>query len=101
MQMIAFVRTAGIAPGKTASAIAFAHEIAAYMKSNYGVELEVMLPVGGNPARIAWSARYENLAALETVNAKSLTDKRYWEIVGKNIDLFMPGSLNDAIWRSV
>lgn len=99
--MIAFVRTASIAPGKTAGAIAFAHEIAAYMKSSYGVDLEVLLPVGGNPSRIAWSTRYENLAALDAVNTKTLADKKYWEIVGKNSDLFLAGSINDAMWRSV
>jgi hypothetical protein len=42
--MIAFVRTASVAPGKTGAAIGFAHEIAGYMKSSYDVELEVLRP---------------------------------------------------------
>ena len=98
--MIAFNRTANIAPGKTASAIGFAHEIAAYMKSAYEVDLEVLLPIGGNPQRIAWSTRYKNLAALETVNEKILADKQYWTMVGKSSDNFLPGSVRDSIWRT-
>jgi hypothetical protein len=99
--MIAFSRTAGIAPGKTASAIGFAHEIAAYMKSSYGVDLEVLLPIGGNPQRIAWSTRYKDLAAMEAVSAKLLADKKYLAITGKGSDNFMPGSMRDSIWRIV
>ncbi len=97
--MIAFNRTAAIAAGKTASAIGFAHEIAAYMKDAYSLQLEILLPVGGNPQRIAWSTRYKDLAALDTVSTKLLADKKYWEIVGKGTDNFIAGSMRDSIWR--
>lgn len=99
--MISFVRVAGVAPGKTAAAIGFAHEIAAYMKSAYGVELEVLRPIGGNPQRIAWSARYKDLAALEAVNAQTLADKQYWAMVGKSSENFVAGSMHDSIWQTV
>lgn len=99
--MITFVRTAAVAPGKTASAIAFAKEISAYMKDSYSLDLEVLMPIGGNPQRIAWAARYEDLAAFDAVGLKILGDKKYWEIVNKNTDNFLPGSVNDAIWRTV
>lgn len=99
--MITFVRTACVAPGKTGTALAFAHEISAYMKDGYGVDLEVLMPVGGNPQRIAWSARYKDLAALDAVNGKILADKKYWEIVGKNSDNFLPGLVRDEMWRTV
>lgn len=99
--MIAFVRTANIAPGKTAAAIGFAHEIAGHMKQTYGVELELLRPVGGNPQRIAWSARYADLAAMGEVNNKIMADKRYWEMVGKASDCFLAGSINDAIWQTL
>jgi hypothetical protein len=90
-----------VAPGKTGTAIAFAHEIAAYMKSAYGVELEVLRPIGGNPQRVAWSARYKDLAAMEEVSTKSLADKQYWAIVNKGSDNFVPGSMHDSIWQTV
>jgi hypothetical protein len=99
--MIAFVRTAGVAPGKTGAAIGFAHEVSAHMKSTYGVELEVLRPIGGNPQRIAWSTRYKDMAALEAVSNKLLGDKHYWEMVGKASDCFVAGSMHDAIWQTL
>jgi hypothetical protein len=97
--MITFNRTASIAAGKTSSAIAFAQEISHYMKEIHKVQLEVLLPIGGNPQRIAWSARYPDLAAFDAVSAKLLADKKYWEIVGKASDNFIAGSMRDSIWR--
>jgi hypothetical protein len=97
--MIVFNRSASIAPGKMGSAIAFAHEIAAYMKDAHGTTLEVLVPVGGNPNRIAWSSRYKDLAAFDVVSTKILTDKKYMELVSKNSDNFIPGSVQDSIWR--
>jgi len=99
--MINFRREALIAPGKTASAMAFAHEIAAYMKDAYGSVIEVCVPIGGNPQRIAWSVQYKDLAAYDATAAKLLTDKRYWEIVGKGADNFLPAGFEDSLWRGV
>lgn len=99
--MISFVRTAGIAPGKTASVLTFAKEVAAHFEKHYDVTLEVLMPVGGNPSRIAWSGHYKDLAAMEAVNVKMLADKAYLELVGKHVGDFVPGSLRDAIWKAV
>jgi hypothetical protein len=41
-------------PGKTGEAVAFGHQVAKYFKDKYATPLEVLLPIGGNPARIAW-----------------------------------------------
>ena len=99
--MIAFVRTAGIAPGKTGAMMAFAKEMSTYIKSHFGVELTVLTPIGGNPQRIAWSSRYQDLAAVQVLFNKMAADKGYWELANKNVDCFAPGSLNDAIWQEV
>jgi hypothetical protein len=99
--MIAFNRVASIAPGKTGVTITFAHEIAAYMKDAYGVKLEVLVPIGGNPQRIAWTTRYKDLAAMDNVNTRILADTKYWELVNKASANFLPGSVNDSIWRVI
>lgn len=99
--MVIFSRGAAIAPGKTASAIAFAHEISAYLKTSVGVELEVLMPIGGNPNRIGWSTRYKDLAELEATTAKMTADPKYWELVNKGTENFMAGSIRDAMWRTV
>lgn len=96
--MITSYRIASVAPGKTASAIGFAHEIAGYMKSTYGTEPEVMMPIGGNPMCIGWATRYKDLAA---VAGKLPADVKYWEIVGKATDYFIAGSIQDSIWRTL
>ena len=99
--MIVFNRTANIAPGKTASAIAFAHEIAGHLKASDDLDPTVLQPVGGNPQRIAWSTRYKDLAALDALTQKLPTDKKYWELVGKASDNFIAGSMHDSIWRTL
>ncbi len=99
--MITFQRTACLLPGKTSQAVAFAHEISAYLKDAYGQALTVSVPIGGNPARIAWSASYPDMAAVEAFSAKTLADKRYQDIVAQTVDIFIPGSLEDAFWRSI
>ncbi len=99
--MIVFSRGAAIAPGKTASAMAFAHQVSAYLKETHRIELEVLMPVGGNPNRIGWSTRYADLAALEAATNKMSADPKYWEIVNGGTANFMAGSVRDAIWRTV
>lgn len=99
--MIAFVRTASIAPGKGAETMAFAKEMAAHIKKVNGVEVTVLTPIGGNPWRVAWSARYKDLGAMQVAHEKMLADKGYWELITKNADCFLAGSAHDAIWQEV
>lgn len=98
--MIAFVRVASVKPGKTGAALAFAKEIAAYAKSAHLLDLEVLTPIGGQVQRVAWSARYKDLAAMEATMDKMMADPKYWELVNGASDCFMPGSLHDGIWRT-
>jgi hypothetical protein len=95
------MRTAAIAPGKWDDALAFANQIAKYVKEKYGRTVEVLMPVGGDPARIAWLSNYESLAQFEAATAKLLADPDYMGMVAKNIAAFLPGSINDDIWRTI
>ena len=99
--MITITRTASIAPGKTGNAIAFGHQVAKYIKEKHGTSLEVMMPIGGNPARIAWYTRYESLAQWEALTGKLLADKDYLALTAKHSDTFLPGSVHDHIWRTI
>jgi hypothetical protein len=60
-----------------------------------------MRPLGGTPQRIAWSARYKDLAGQAVDNTKTLVDKQYWAIVGKASEMCFAGSMRDTIWQSV
>ena len=99
--MIRFVRTASIAPGKLGDALAFAKQVSDYIGTQFGVRLEVMMPVGGNPNRVAWRAEYPSLGAMEEMLNRMLADSKYLEIVGKGAANFIAGSVNDSIWRTL
>jgi hypothetical protein len=98
--MIAFTRVASFVPARSGEAIACAHEIARHMQGTYGIEFEVMLPVDGSPQRIAWSSRYADLATLDAVSARIVDDARYWELLRRASDHFLPGSMQDSVWRT-
>jgi len=99
--MIRFVRSASIAPGKQGDTLTFAKQIVDYIGKNFGIKLEVMLPIGGNPNRIAWRAEYANLAAYEDFVTRSAADPKYAELVKSGSMNFIAGSVNDAIWRTI
>lgn len=99
--MIAFYRNAAIAPGKMGPAIAFAQQIVAYVKDKYGVELSIAMPIGGNPNRIGWAARYESLGEFEAKTGALRTDARYMELITKGSENFIAGSLHDELWRTL
>ncbi len=99
--MIAFYRTAAINSGKVGSAIAFARQIAAYLKDRHGVEVSIAMPVAGNPSRIGWAARYENLASYEAKMAALTNDPHYMELAAQGAENFIPGTLHDELWRTL
>jgi hypothetical protein len=99
--MITFLRTASIASGKVGSALGFAHEISGYIKSHFGLEVTVHMPIGGNPNRVAWSANYDSLAALDAMQGRMMADKDYMGMVAKGSENFLAGSVHDTLWRTV
>jgi len=99
--MIRFVRQASVAPGKLGDAVAFAKEIAGYIEKAQGVKIEVLMPIGGNPLRIAWKSDYADLAAVENMTAKLMADPKYMELTTKGSMNFIAGSVTDSIWRTV
>jgi len=99
--MIAFTRSASIAPGKTADALRFGHDVAKFVKDKHGITLELLMPIGGNPSRIAWHCRFEGLTQWESLIGKLMADKKYLDLVAKSSDAFLPGSVHDDIWRTI
>jgi hypothetical protein len=99
--MVHIVRSAAIAPGKLGDAIAFAQNISRYIEDKYGIALEELMPIGGNPSRIAWHATYESLAQWEDLTTRWLRDTAYMEMLAKNSATFLPGSVHDDIWRTL
>lgn len=99
--MIVLHRSASIASGKGAQAMAFAQEVAKYLTSKYKLDIQVMLPIGGNPQRIAWVSRYKDMAAIDALFAKALADTKYQELAAKGSAHFIQGSMVDSFWRTI
>ena len=99
--MIAFYRSAAIAPGKLADTLAFAKEVAAHITATTGTEVSIAVPIGGNPDRIAWSHRHDSLADFDTVMLALMADPTYFDLRAKCADLLIPGSVHDEIWRAI
>ena len=98
--MITLIREVCAMPGRTAAARAWAQEITAYLKDAHHLDLEVVLPLGGNPQRVAWCGRYKDFAAYESAMRKMLGDKRFSELNEKTAQLWVPGSMQDHVWVS-
>jgi hypothetical protein len=97
--MIRFQRSASIAPGKFAGAMAFARDIATFVKAATGVDVHISVPIGGNPSRIAWSAQYQTLAAYDEMSTKLLGDAKYQDLVAKGGENFVANTMRDELWR--
>lgn len=99
--MIVFTRTASIAPGQTLAAMVFAREVTVHIKKTTGIQLELMVPVGGNPNRVAWTTRYESLGAFEQFQNTISADMAYLQMVAGGAGNFIAGSVEDSIWKLV
>jgi len=102
--VITFTRTLTSTADKFPAAMAFAHEIAGYLKSKVGVDVKVQVaPCGGNPFRIRWVSQHENLAAFEQKMQGLMSDPKYMELAGKGMaqGLFIAGSTFDEVWLDV
>jgi hypothetical protein len=101
MTMVTQIRSAAIAPGKAGDAIVFGNQIVKYVKEKYGTTAELLMPIGGNPARIAFRINYESMTGWETLTAKLMADPDYQALVAKNSATFLPGSVHDDFWRTI
>ena len=99
--MLTFVRTAAIAPGKLAEAMAFAQQAAKLVEKITGHKPSINVPVGGNPFRIAFVTPYASLAELETARTKLYADPEYVKFIDSSAGAFLPGSAHDEMWRSM
>jgi len=99
--MITLHRSASIAPGQLGSAIAFAKEVAALIKTKTGVEVAVAVPMAGNPNRVGWTARFENMGEFGSTMDRLRGDAQYGELVAKGGMHLIPGTVFDELWRSI
>lgn len=99
--MIHLTRTASVAPGEFGNALAFAKQVNEHIATTHGVTLNLLVPVGGDPNRLAWTSTYPDLGALGDLHSKLLGDRKYGEILNDGAKSFIAGSVFDQIWRTL
>jgi hypothetical protein len=97
--MITVIRTATADPGMAGEAIAWAKDVAAFVKRVTGKEQSVCASFGGMLADIAWIGHYESVGQYDEMRTKVVSDGEYRTALKKARDLFMPGSERDQIWK--
>ncbi len=103
--MVRFQRMILVSGGKEREAMQWGTDICQYLQKNYkGISsIEVHVQLFGKVGALYWFADYENLAALDAVNAQLLGDQRYWERMTKanKAGLFIDGSGQDTLTQSL
>jgi hypothetical protein len=79
--MITFVRTAAVAPGKLADAVAFNQQVTKLAKDKFGLDVRASTPIGGNPSRMAWTMSYPGLAEFDAMSIKINGDADYQKLL--------------------
>lgn len=99
--MVTFIRTVGIAPGSNDQMLALARQTQRLLKSRFGVDLRLQIPIGGRPNRIAYILTFRDLAELEAVTLKITADPEYRKLAAASARNANPGSSYDQMWRDV
>jgi NIPSNAP len=99
--MITFIRTTSITPGKVDEALAFARAAVKLIHAKIGMQVEVNVPIAGDPYRLAFFTIFENLADYEKRMSKLVADPDWQKLLAANAGNFLPGAAHDEIWRAV
>jgi hypothetical protein len=99
--MVTFIRTVGIAPGRNDQILALARQTQRLLKSRFGVDLRLQVPIGGHLNRIAFVLTFRDLAELEAMTLKITADPEYRKLSAATARNANPGSGFDEMWRDV
>ena len=100
--MVRFERSARVAQGKLMEARKWSQEVTDYANSNHPeAKLQVFSERFGDISKVSWQADFEDLTALDQYQQSFNTDQGYWGLVNQGTELFMEGSLNDAVYETL
>jgi len=78
------------------AAIRFGAEVCGYLNKTYALKLKVGVELFGEPT-VHWQFEAESLDEIAELNAKMMQDREYVAMLEKVRDLWLEGSLKDAI----
>jgi hypothetical protein len=90
-----------IGPFGECDVIAFANQVSKHVKEKYRTTVELLIPIGGNPGRIAFRTSHESMAQWEALTAKLMADPDLQGTIAKNSGNILPGSVHDEMWRTI
>ena len=100
--MVINTRSIQIKAGKREEALEWSKEIAQYIEDNLKIPVEIVQQLFGIDAdRIAWVARYDNLAEYEKQIKRFDEDEGAKERMKKMGDLFEPHSFQSQMYQVV
>jgi len=99
--MVRWTRAGRVARGKELQAIQWAKELTEWANKKYGGQLSVYMDCFGEFGTIRWFRDYESLGEVEKRIETLLKDQEYLQRVGPAMDLFIEGSFNDTVMRSL
>lgn len=100
--MFRFHRISRAKIGKFRDAVLWAKDVAEYLNTNYApVSVQAYAELFGEVNTIHWYADYEDLAALERMNAQLMADQGYQALLNKANDLFIEGGTQDTLIQSI
>ena len=99
--MVTFLRNYEVKTGKLPEALALAQEAMGHIKKTYDIDVDIYMPVGGNPLRIGLVAEYENMGEVEAQLGRLAADASWPKIMSKAADLIVEGSVTDEFWKKV
>ena len=93
---VRFNRSAVVERDKRSEAGEFAAAVSDYIQEHFGVEVTWGLQVGGTVGKLHWFVDYTDMAHMEAVLAKTMTDPGYIKLIDEAADLFV-GEATDTI----
>jgi len=98
LHMIRFQRYAMPRMGKQAQAVTWAKVFAEYVTEHYHVDVQIFVESTG---KIHWVIDYPTYEAYGKVRTRIVSDRDYWGTIGRSADLFIEGSMDDAVLQLV
>ena len=92
-----------VALGKNMEANEYFHTVARQVKKIAGTEVRILAQLGGPVGHFVLSSGFDTLNEWETARTKIQNDVPFQKLVAQagNDGLFIPGSVNSAIWQQV
>lgn len=100
--MIRYTRTAVVAGGHMADALGFADKVTRLVNSRYpDVGLRWGMQIGGTSGVVHWTMDLPDLGTVESMFGELTADGEYISLVDGAGQVFVPGSISDAVVRFV